>query len=119
MARVGEDSAIAWAKSVEDPGGITLADVYVVEAELRSTLTRLRRNALMEEIGIFTGRWRQDFEWQSRPFTTPVGRAFWNYWYDESVDWMREMQVYIDKSAPTLESDYMNILQDALRPIQE
>lgn len=119
MARVGDDSARAWARSIENPGNMTLADVQVIEAEFRSTLLRLRRCALMEELGIFSGRWRQDYEWYSRPFTTPIGRAFWNYWYDDSVDWMRDMQVCIDKSVPTMESDYMDVLQDSLRPLVE
>lgn len=98
---------------------MTLADVQVIEAELWSNLLHLRRLALMEEIGVYTGRWRQDYESFIRPFTTPIGRAFWNYWYDDSADWMRDLQIYIDKSAPTMESDYMNMLRDSLGPIQE
>ena len=119
MVRVGEDSAAAWARSIEDPGSLSLADIQIIEADLRATLLRLRRNAVMEEIGVFTGRWRRDFEWLSRPFTTPIGRAFWNYWYDDSAAWMREMQTYIDNAAPAMEADYMKALKDSLSPKEE
>ena len=119
VARVGENSAEVWARSIEDPSTISLADVQVMEADLMVSFLGLRRAALMEEIGVFTGRWRQDYEWLSRPFTTPIGRAYWNYWYDDSINWMREMQPIIENAAPTTESDYVFMLQDSLSPIQQ
>jgi len=119
MARFGDDSASAYARNIEDPGSLTLADVQVIESDLRSNLLRLQRNALMEEIGVFTGRWRQNYEPFSRPYTTPIGRAFWDYWYDDSVGWMRDMQVVIDRSAPTMESGYFNLLRESVNADQD
>ena len=119
MARVGDDSANVCARIVEDPDNLTLADVQVIEAELRARLLRLRRNAVMQELGVYTGRWRQDHEWFSRPFTTPVGRTFWSYWYENSADWMRDMLTFIDKSAPTVDSDDINMLRESADPQHE
>ena len=90
-----------------------------MEAEWEAMFLTLRRNALMEEIGVFTGRWRDEYARFSRPFTTPLGRAYWEYWYDDSVDWMREMQVYIDNADPALESDYMNMLRESVNSGRE
>lgn len=99
-----------------DPTNIGPADIAILEAELDANLSELRRNGLMEELGVFTGRWREDLKRFSLPFTTPLGRAYWDYWYDDSFDWMREMQVHIDNSDPTWESDYMNMLLNSVGP---
>ncbi len=116
VARMGDDFASALARSIREPENVTLADVAVLESALDAELLELRRNGLMEEVGVFTGRWRQDMKRFSLPFTTPIGRKYWDVWYDDRLDWMRELQIHIDDADPTWESDYMSTLQDSLGP---
>jgi len=103
VAKMGEDYPGALARSIEEPDDITLADVAVLEAALEARLVDFRRNAIMEEIGVFTGRWRRDIPKESLPFTTPVGRKYWDTWYDDDIDWMREVQANIESTGPTRE----------------
>jgi hypothetical protein len=114
VAQMGENYASVLERSIQEPGSVTLADVAVLESALEVRLLELRRNAIMEESGVFQGRWRQEMKRFSLPFATPIGRKYWDFWYDDKIDWMREMQVHIDSTEPTWESDYMNMLRDSL-----
>ena len=114
IAKMGEDYPGALARSIEDPATVTRADVVALEAALAARLLDFRRNGIMEEIGVFTGRWRQSIPNDSRPFTSPVGRTYWDYWYDDNVDWMREVQTSIESKEGTWESDYLESLRKSL-----
>jgi len=114
IAQMGDAYPSALARSVEEPGSVTLDDVAILQAALEARFVEFRRNAVMEEIGVFTGRWRQDIAYTSRPFTTPIGREFWGARYDNTVDWMREVQAEVDRTEPTRVSGYMESLRRSL-----
>jgi len=114
IAQMGDDYPRVLARSVEEPGSMTLEDVAVVQSALEAQLIEFRRNGVMEEVGVFTGRWRQDISYLSRPFTTPIGRKFWDSWYDDKIDWMRDVQAVIESTEPTWESKYLGSLQESL-----
>lgn len=114
IAKMGEDYPGALARSIEEPTNVTLADVAALESALEAQLVDFRRNAIMEEIGVFSGRWRGDIPNESLPFTTPVGRRYWNHWYDDKIDWMREVQGYIESSGQTRKSDDLDKLRKSL-----
>jgi len=114
IAQMGDDYPNSLARSVEEPSSVTLEDVVVLQAALEARFVEFRRNAIMEEIGVFTGRWRQDISYSSHPFTTPIGRKFWDSWYDEKIDWMRDVQAAIENTEPTSESEYLGSLQESL-----
>jgi hypothetical protein len=52
--------------------------------------------------------------YSSRPFTTPIGRKYWDYWYDDKVDWMRDVQANIESTEPTWGSDFLETLRKSL-----
>jgi len=114
IAKMGDDYPRALARSIEEPGTMTLEDIAVVQSSLEAQLTEFRRNGIMEEVGVFTGRWRQDIAYLSRPFTTPIGRKFWDTWYDDKIDWMRDVQAAIDRTELTWESVYLESLRESL-----
>jgi len=114
IAQMGDDYPNALARSVVDPSSVTLEDVVVLQAALEARFVEFRGNAIMEELGVFTGRWRQDISYSSRPFTTPIGRKFWDSWYDDEIAWMREVQATIESTEPTWESEYLGSLQESL-----
>ena len=114
VAQMGENYASVLERSIREPDSVTLADVAVLESALEVQLLELRRNGLMEEEGVFFGRWHQEMKRFSLPFTTPIGRKYWDFWYDDKIAWMRKMQVHIDSTEPTWESDYMNMLRESL-----
>jgi len=114
IAQMGEDYAEVFARSIQDPTSVTLEEVAVLQSAFEARLVEFRRNGIMEELGVFTGRWRQDLNYMSRPFTTPIGRKFWDYWYDPKIYWMQDVQGIIESTEPTRESDYLEMLQESL-----
>ena len=114
IAQMGDDYPRALAQSVDESDSLTIEDVAVLQSALEAQLIEFRRDALMEEIGVFTGRWRQDISNLSRPFTTPIGRKFWDFNYDDKIDWMREVQVAIENTEMTWESEYLRALQKSV-----
>jgi len=118
IAQMGEDYPRVLARSVEEPGSMTLEDIAVVQSALEAQLIEFRRNAAMEEIGVYTGRWRQDISYLSLPFTTPIGRKFWDFHYDDNIDWMRDVQAAIENTEPTWDREYLRELQKSVIPDQ-
>jgi len=118
IAQIGDDYPAALARSVEEPRSVTLKDVAVLQAALEAQLVEYRRDGIMEEVGVFNGRWRQDIPYMSRPFTTPMGRIFWSYWYDGKIDWMRDVQTAIESTEPNWESEYLRSLKKSLNSDQ-
>jgi len=114
IAQMGDEYPNALARSVGQPNSATLEDVVVLQAALEARFGELRRNAILEEIDVFTGLWRQDIAYLSRPFTTPLGRQFWSSRYDEKIDWMREVQSAIESTEQTWESENLGSLQESL-----
>ena len=56
---VGEDGAKVWAKSIEDPENLTLAEQRIMEALLWSYAEQLRSVRLLAELGMLdTTDWR-------------------------------------------------------------
>ncbi len=114
IAQMGEDYPNAFARSVEEPSSVTLEDVVVLQAALEAQFVEFHRNGIMEELGVFTGLWRRDVYRLSRPFTTPIGRKYWDYWYDDKIDWMRDVQAAIESPDLTWESEYLESLHESL-----
>ena len=58
---VGEDGARVWAKSIEDPENLTLAEQRIMEALLWSYTEQLRSVKNLSEVGLL-----DDMEWRKR-----------------------------------------------------
>jgi len=114
IAQMGDNYPQALARSMQEPASITLEDVAILRSALEAQLLEFRGDGVLEEIGVFTGRWRQDLNSTSRPFTTPIGRKYWEYWYDDDVDWMRDVQAIIESTEPTRETVYLEALRKSL-----
>jgi len=114
IAKMGDNYPQVLARSIKDPASVTLEDVAVHQAALDAQMLEFRRDAIMEELGVFTGRWRQDLNYSNRPFTTPIGREYWGYWYDDKLGWMRDVQANIESTEPTWESDFLEALRKSI-----
>lgn len=119
IAKMGDNYPQVLARSIKEPASLTLDDVVVLQSALEARLLEFRSAGIMEELGVFTGRWRQDLYYSSRPFTTPIGRKYWDYWYDDKVDWMRDVQANIESTEPIWESDFLETLRKSLVPDKE
>ena len=114
IAKIGENYPQVLARSIKEPASLTLDDIVVIQSALEARMVEFRSNGVMEELGVFTGRWRQDLYYSSRPFTTPIGRKYWDYWYDDEVDWMRNVQRNIESTEPTWASGFLRMLQKSI-----
>lgn len=79
---VGENAAAVWAKSIDEPENLTLAEVRIVEALLWSFVEQLRGTYRLAELGLI-----EEDDWRSRVenevtfyLSDPYSRAWWkNY----------------------------------------
>lgn len=81
-AVVGEQAAEVWAKSIQSPEELTLAEIRIMEALLWSFMEQLRGTYRLAELGLLS-----DEDWRSRAesevtfyLSDPYSRAWWrNY----------------------------------------
>ncbi len=77
---VGEEGAAVWAKSIEDPQNLTLAEVRIMEAMLWSFIEQLRGTHRLAELGLLEeADWRNRLENEVAFYLSdPYSRAWWN-----------------------------------------
>ena len=94
---MGEDSAEAIAKSIENPEEMTFADFMVVDAYLYTAMNIFHRNYELAREGIFdTADWQQSIDSQGTWF---LGNAFGRAWWEEEARHLFEPEfvAYIDQ----------------------
>ena len=76
---VGEHGAEVWAKSIEDPGNLTLAEVRIMEALLWSFTENLRGTYRLAKLGLLEeSDWRMRLESEVVFYLSdPYSRAWW------------------------------------------
>jgi hypothetical protein len=100
-AIAGENVAIVWQKSIEDPGGLSLAEQRSMESQTYAPLNRWINLYRMYEAGLL-----DESEWQIQvdldaPFY--FGNPYTRAWWDESKagwpkEWLPlELKDYLDK----------------------
>ena len=77
---VGENAAEVWAKSLEEPENLTLAEVRIMESLLWSFVEQLRGTYRLAELGLI-----EEEDWRNRVenevtfyLSDPYSRAWWN-----------------------------------------
>lgn len=96
---VGERGAEVWAKSIEDPENLTLAEVRIMEALLWGFVENLRGTYRLAELGLLEEKdWRSRVESEvSFYLSDPYSRAWWkNFMNPPDNDWPIELRTAID-----------------------
>jgi hypothetical protein len=109
-AVVGEQAAEVWAKSIETPEDLTLAEMRIMEALLWSFLEQLRGTYRLAEQGLLSNE-----DWRSRAesevtfyFGYPYSRAWWENFSADNEDLPEQLHTVIDNiiagDEPTVEA---------------
>ena len=109
-AVVGEQAAEVWAKSIEAPEDLTLAEIRIMEALLWSFLEQLRGTYRLAELGLLNEKdWRNRAESEvTFYFGYPYSRAWWENFSADSEDLPEQLRTVIDnviaRDEPTVEA---------------
>lgn len=109
-AVVGEQAAEVWAKSIEAPEDLTLAEIRIMEALLWSFLEQLRGTYRLAELGLLNEKdWRNRAESEvTFYFGYPYSRAWWKNFSADNDDLPVELRTVIDNviagDEPTVEA---------------
>jgi hypothetical protein len=95
---VGEQAAQVWAKMIEDPENLTLAEIRIIEALLWSFTEQLRGTYRLAEMGLLT-----DADWKARVetevtfyFSDRYSRAWWENFATPSESYPKELRQAIN-----------------------
>ena len=81
---MGEDAAVAWARALEDPEGLSFAEFRVMDAYLYAMSEQWRASHMLRELGILDDEWKDRLvEEASYYLGNPFGRAWWNVYRRE------------------------------------
>ena len=85
---VGENAAEVWAKSIEAPESLTLAEVRIMEALLWSFVEQLRGTYNLAQLGLIEEQdWRKRVESEVDFYLSdPYSRAWWRNYADPEDD---------------------------------
>jgi len=101
VALVGENPAPAVAKALTGVDDLTTEEAIQLEALMWLHMIYWQRNALMDELGVFEGRWRKDFGLNYFLYETPVGMA----WLDQSMGALTpELKALLTKARTDIKS---------------
>ena len=105
MAMFGDAGAVAWAKSIEDPGSMTSAEIKVVDGWLVSQVLGWSRVALLENEGLLAaGATKQRIETSiSFYFGNQFARNWWKY--EKQNDYDHEFVSMVDEAIERLEDN--------------
>jgi hypothetical protein len=118
---VGENGAEVWAKSIADPGNLTLSEQRVMEALLWSYVEQLRSTRMLGELGLLT-----DDEWRARVesdtafyLANDYGRAWWANFSEGttslSQDLLFEINSRLSRVDTNFTADYTESVMDLVR----
>jgi type II secretory pathway pseudopilin PulG len=82
VALAGENPAPAVARALNGVGDLTTEEAIQLEALMWLDMINWQRNALMDELGVFEGRWRKGLALSYFLYESPVGMA----WLDQNID---------------------------------
>lgn len=115
----GEDPAEVWAKSIEDPENLTLAEQRVLEALLWNVIEQWRATRMLAELGLL-----EEEEWRPRVegeadfyFGNRYGRAWWASY--EGSNLQPDLRDAINAGLSTANRDftpgYFQAIMDAMK----
>jgi hypothetical protein len=111
LAEMGENPAAVLTKARLHPRNLTPEEVWIVTSEVRWVISMFRRNARMEEVGIFPRRWRETIlpADAAEIGKNPVAREFL-LTMDSGEDWLLEMQ-RIAAEQPSEDTEFVKFLR--------
>jgi len=101
LAEMGENPASVWAKAIMEPENLTPEEILVTRTFARWQITRMQRDALMEEMGLYSdGGWRSQLAPTGKSIgELPVAREYLlNFYQDDSRWWIKELQAAAEKA---------------------
>lgn len=117
---VGENAADVWAKAMEEPEALSLAEHRQMEALLWSYAEQIRSTRMLAELGLL-----DDAEWRMRVdgeagyyFGSRFGRAWWQNYSDSNhvlqADLVAAVDKRLDEVARNYTVDYMRRMYESL-----
>ncbi len=113
---VGENGADVWAKSIEDPENLTLAEVRIMEALLWSFVEQLRGTYRLAQLGLIEeDDWRRRVETEVTFYLSdPYSRAWWkNFGTPDNESTPAELRLAIQE---TIDGDTRPVTDYILAP---
>ena len=122
---VGENGAEVWAKSISDPGNLSLSEQRIMEALLWSFVEQLRATRLLAELGLI-----EDEEWRLRVrsdtayyLANEYGRAWWANYRDGNTslpsDLILEINARLSGVNTNFTANYNNSIMDLVNNLDE
>jgi hypothetical protein len=118
---VGENAAEVWAKSLEDPENLTLAEVRIMESLLWSFVEQLRGTYRLAQLGLIEEEdWRKRVESEVTFYLSdPYSRAWWkNYAGPEKTNIPPELLAVIQASVAADNTPVMEYIMGPSRSLQ-
>lgn len=105
---VGENGADVWAKSLTDPGDLTLPEQRIMEAILWSFVEQLRASYMLADLGLL-----EDDEWRARLDSdggfylgNAYGRAWWQNFSTGSTPLPPELVEAVDRRLGNTDANF-------------
>lgn len=118
---IGERGAEVWAKSIEDPENLTLAEIRIMEALLWSFIEQLRGTYRLAELGLLSDAdWRKRVEGEVTFYLSDrYSRSWWRNFGGGNEGLPEDLRLAIERAmaAATLSVyDYITAPQRTLEP---
>jgi hypothetical protein len=115
---IGENPSAVWAKSIEDPESLTLAEQRIVEALLWTVTEQWRATRMLAELGLL-----EEAEWRPRVASEAglflgnrYGRAWWeNYAGNVPPELADAINERLGEVGPNYTGDNFRTIMDTLR----
>lgn len=118
---VGENGAEIWAKSITDPGNLSVAEQRVIEALLWSFTEQLRATRMLAELGLLDeADWRQRVENDTAFYlANDYGRAWWAN-YSDGGDFPDDLVAAINDRLSRVDRDFTgNYLKGIMKNLEK
>lgn len=119
---MGENPAAAWARSLEDPDGLSLEEARIMDAYLYAMTEQWRASHLLHELGILEDEWAKRVTEEAGFYLgSKWGRGWWNV-YKVQTRIPPEMVSIVEAElaeSPDFTLDYQDDLRKARSALDE
>ena len=118
---VGEQAAEVWAKSIESPEDLTLAEIRIMEALLWSFMEQLRGTYRLAELGLLSEEdWRRRAEGEVTFYLSdPYSRAWWRNYSDGNSSLPEDVRRVVDEVIASDDSMVQNYITRPQRMLRQ
>ena len=119
---MGENPAVAWARSLEDPAGLSLEQARIMDAYLYAMAEQWRASHMLQDLGILGEEWRNRVNEEAAFYLgNKWGRAWWNV-YKVQTRLPAELVSIVEaelEATPDFTLDYQDDLKEALSALDK